>query len=501
MSDEQDSIDELLSEIHVEVQEHPTNQNGKDSSEIVIDADTVDSTEIEYIRFDNPVYHLKYKGIEKTICGYDTSKYQYRQSDREPELLDPCKRCHGEGPKTIEDQMIELRSQISRMIPDVEAAETQPGLFRISEIKAILNALPIQTRYDLSSERECRKELSTVLAGVQNKENDYCSFSKDELVVLVEGLEGDGLISSSPNVFIRTNQNLIKRCAISSFSPQRRGGKGHLAVSFRDEEANSVFLGTPRDSLLLFSNHGKVHKLQAHKIPELERHESGQPLSQLIDLSDGESIEAIITMRQLSDQDVLAFATRDGYVKRVNASNFENIHRGGIFAIELNDDELRDVTWTDGESELFVGTNTGRVIRFEEVDARVMGREARGVKGIKLSSGDEVIGIESTAGESTTQILTITANGYGKRTPIENYKLQKRGGKGLLDISTDERNGEVADFRAVPNQTNLIVLSRQGQLINTNVKDVSSQNRNTKGVTVIQIEEGDSVVGLDTVAL
>jgi DNA gyrase subunit A len=214
-------------------------------------------------------------------------------------------------------------------------------------------------------------------------------------------------------------------------------------------------------------------------------------------LDDGEEITAVVNTSELEADRYLAMATRGGYVKRTKVSDFQNIYSNGIRATTLDEhDSLVDVVLTDGSMDLMIGTSQGMTIRFDETEARVMGRTARGVNGIKLQDGDRVAGMVATHEREGECLLTVTRNGFGKCTPLDAYRRQSRYGKGLIDIRTDSRNGEVVSLNTVDRDAGLVLMSDRGQIMRTEASEISTVGRNTKGVTIMDLEE-DWVAGVD----
>jgi DNA gyrase subunit A len=220
----------------------------------------------------------------------------------------------------------------------------------------------------------------------------------------------------------------------------------------------------------------------------------------LIDFDDGEEITAVVNTDDFGDDEYITMVTRDGYVKRTAADEFENVLSTGIIAIKLEDgDELADVEVTDGDRDLVIGTRSGMTIRFDEAEARSMGRTARGVNGIKLRDGDAVAGMVAATDDDDRYLLTVTRNGYGKRTALEEYRRQSRYGYGLVDIKTDDRNGPVTALEAVDTDDHLVVMSEAGQIMRTRAGEASAVGRNTKGVIVMDVEAGDAVAAVDVI--
>jgi DNA gyrase subunit A len=310
----------------------------------------------------------------------------------------------------------------------------------------------------------------------------------------------EDLIPEDDVVVVVTEDDYVKRMSLSEFDPQHRGGKGIIGVRPKEgDRVSTVFQANTHDYLLCFTNHGQVYRLKVFEIPEMGRTARGTSAVNVLDLDAEEEITAVVNCADLEGDRYLAMATRDGYVKRTAVDAFENIHSGGIRALRLEDgDALVDVELTDGEMDLVIGTRQGMTIRFDEEEARDMGRSARGVNGIKLQGDDRVAGLVATRSEDDRDLLTVTRNGYGKRTPLSAYRKQSRYGKGLIDIKTDERNGEVVALNAVSEGEGLIIMSDSGQIMRTEVSEVSEVGRNTKGVVVMRLTE-DWVASVDVI--
>ncbi|WP_423751553.1 DNA gyrase subunit A [Salinirarus marinus] len=313
----------------------------------------------------------------------------------------------------------------------------------------------------------------------------------------------EDLIAEEDVVVVVSEDDYIKRMPLSQFRAQRRGGKGIIGTDLKEgDQVSSVFVANTHDYLLCFTNHGQVYELKTYQVPEMSRTARGKSAVNLLDLAEDEEITAVVNTADLDAEEsgYLTMATRHGRVKRTGVEEFENILSTGIRAVELEEgDALVDVEVTDGTRDLVVATAGGMSIRFDEEEVRSMGRSARGVGGIKLQEGDEVTGIAAVDAAEHEWLLTVTDNGYGKRTAIEDYRQQSRYGKGLIDIKTDERNGPACTIEAVGPGDHLVVMSERGQIMRTRVEDVSTFGRNTMGVTVMELHEGDDVASVAVV--
>jgi DNA gyrase subunit A len=310
----------------------------------------------------------------------------------------------------------------------------------------------------------------------------------------------EDLIPQEDTLVVVSEDDYIKRMSLSTFDPQHRGGKGIIGADLKEgDRVSSVFLANTHDYLLCFTNRGQVYKLKTYQVPEMGRTARGKSAVNLLDLDDGEEIEAVVDCENLEEGAgrYLTMATKDGRVKRTAVEEFGNILSTGIRAIRLAEgDALVDVELTDGEHDLIVATADGMSIRFDESEVRPMGRDARGVGGIKLEGADHVVGLAGVDPDDHDWVLSVTDNGYGKRTPVDAYRQQSRYGKGLIDIKTNERNGPACAIDAVGPGDHLVVMSEAGQIIRTPVEDVSTVGRNTMGVIVMDLAAGDSVASV-----
>ena len=311
----------------------------------------------------------------------------------------------------------------------------------------------------------------------------------------------EDLIPEEECVVVMSEDDYIKRMSLDTFRAQNRGGKGIIGTGLKEgDRVSSVFAANSPDYLLVFTNHGQIYELKTYEIPEMSRTARGKSAVNLLDLDDGEEIESVVNTEDLDDDEYLTMVTRDGYIKRTAVDEFGNIRSTGIRAIRLEDgDELVDVEVTDGDTDIVIGSRNGMAIRFAESEARAMGRTARGVIGIDLREGDAVAGVAAIDDEYHNWVLTVTENGYGKRSDLDEYRPQSRNGKGLVDIKTGDRNGQVVAIEAVTNGDHLVAMSADGQIMRTRVEEISTVSRNTKGVIVMNLEPDDEVASVDIV--
>ena len=330
---------------------------------------------------------------------------------------------------------------------------------------------------------------------------DYDDDRRTTVIEDAGSVTREDLIAEEEVVVAVSEDDYVKRMTLSEFDPQHRGGKGIIGSRPKEgDRVSTVFTASTHDYLLCFTDRGQVHRLKVYELPEMGRTARGTSAVNVLDLDDGEEITAVVNTDD-TDEGYLAMATKDGYVKRTAVSEFENIHSGGIRAVSLEDDDsLVDVEVTSGDGDLVAGTREGMTIRFAEADARPMGRSARGVNGVELEGDDEVAGLVAVESDDDRDLLTVTKNGYGKRTPLSEYRQQSRYGKGLIDIKTDDRNGPVCSIETVSPDHELVIMTESGQIMRTHVEEVSAVGRNTKGVVVMSLEDDDHVAGVDVVA-
>ena len=382
-----------------------------------------------------------------------------------------------------------VRMQLGSLT-SMEAAEVEEEYGAVeAEIERLEAILASHERLDAVIKEELREVKA-----------EYGDDRRTSIVEDYGSVTREDLIPEEDVVVVVTEEDYVKRMALSQFDTQHRGGKGIIGVRPKEgDRVSTAFQANSHDYLLCFTDAGQVYRLKVYEIPEMGRTARGTSAVNVLDLDDGEEITAVVNCAEIEGDRYLAMATRNGYVKRTAVDAFENIHSGGIRALKLEeDDALVDVELTDGRADLVIGTRGGMTIRFDESEARAMGRSARGVNGIKLQGEDEVAGLVATHPADDRDLLTVTRNGFGKRTPLEAYRKQSRYGKGLIDIKTDERNGEVCAINAVDEGDGLIIMSESGQIMRTDVSEVSEVGRNTKGVVVMRLDE-DWVASVDVI--
>jgi len=308
-------------------------------------------------------------------------------------------------------------------------------------------------------------------------------------------IDVEDLIADEPCVITLSNTGYIKRVPIDTYRQQRRGGKGVMGMETKEEDfVEHLFTASTHDYLLCFTQAGRMYWLKAYHVPEGSRQSRGRALANVIEMGPDEKLAAILCVRELADEHHnLLMATKNGIIKKTVLSAYRNIRAGGINAINIDEgDQLIGVQLTNGENEIILSMHNGKAIRFKEQDARPLGRVSRGVKGVTLEDGDEVVSIEIVDTDAT--MMAITENGYGKRTLFDEYRLQSRGGKGIISIQTTERNGKVVSAHAVTDDNRIMLISQNGQMICIGAGDLRVIGRNTQGVRLVNLNEGDLIV-------
>lgn len=316
---------------------------------------------------------------------------------------------------------------------------------------------------------------------------------RTEITIGEESILDEDLIPQEEVVITITHTGYIKRLPVTTYRSQKRGGRGVVGMDTKDNDfVEHLFVTNSHHYLMFFTDRGKAYRLKAYEIPELGRTARGTPIINLIQIEQGETVNAVIEVERFDDDKYLFFATKNGIVKKTPIEDYINIRRGGLIAVNLReDDTLIDVKLTDGNEEVIMGTAQGMSIRFPESDVRSMGRAATGVKGITLDDEDAVIGMDVVI--PGQDVLIVTAKGYGKRTPVSEYRTQSRGGKGIKTINVTEKNGTVVGLKVVKDDEDLMIITASGTLIRTSMEGISTMGRNTQGVKLINIREDDSV--------
>ena len=326
--------------------------------------------------------------------------------------------------------------------------------------------------------------------------------SRKTKIAAAEGeFEIEDLIKEEQTVIALTHFGYIKRMPIDTYKSQKRGGKGITGMATREEDfVKQIFTASTHDTLLFFTNQGKVYRLKGYEIPEAGRTARGTAIVNLLSLDRGEKISAVITISNFAEGKYLLMATKKGMIKKTALSEYNSVRKSGLQAITLKeDDELIDVRMTDGEDNVVLVTREGLCITFEEKDVRPIGRVGQGVIGIKLNDGDDVIGMEPIIVGSKATLLAITENGFGKRTELDEYRVQVRGGKGVITYKTTPKTGNIVGIRIATDDEDVMLITNTGTIIRINVKDISVLGRATQGVTLMRTAGDCKVVSIETI--
>ena len=311
------------------------------------------------------------------------------------------------------------------------------------------------------------------------------------------------LIKEEEVVVTVTRLGYVKRTNLSEYSAQGRGGRGVRGATSGSEDdfVSDMFVASTHDHLLCFTNSGRVYKKKVYELPSGSRTSKGRPIVNLIEMKEKETVVAMLPVNEFGEDVFVFMATESGTVKKTSASAFEKVRVTGIKAIAIEEgDRLVDARLVQGDMECLLATRNGYAVRFKHDQVRQMGREARGVRGVNLRDGDRTVGLAVFTPDCTDTLLTVCENGYGKRTPLEEYPTKKRGGMGVITIKTSKRNGPVAGVRLVGVDDELILISDQGKLIRIRASDVSEQSRATQGVRVMRVDDGETISAVARVA-
>ena len=326
--------------------------------------------------------------------------------------------------------------------------------------------------------------------------NKYGDERRTKIIEDEGDIDIEDLIEEEESVITLTHFGYIKRIPADTYKSQRRGGKGITGLSTREEDfVENLFVTSTHNFILFFTNKGKVYRLKAYEIPESGRQARGTAIVNLLELDQDERVQTVIPVAEYKEDLYLVLATKNGIVKKSRLMEYINIRKGGLAAVTLREsDELIDVRLTDGKKDIILVTKNGMAIRFNEADARPLGRVSQGVRGIKLSEDEEVICME--AFNENTTLLVVTENGFGKRTKLSEYKVQNRGGKGILTYRVTEKTGKLVGTKLVCEDDDVMLISSDGTIIRIKAKDISLLGRATQGVTLMRMDPGTHLVGV-----
>ena len=425
-----------------------------------------------------------------------------------------------EGLKIALDNIDEVINIIRNSYDD--AKERLMERFGLSDIQAQaildmrLRTLSGLQREKIEDEYNELMKLIAHLREILNSESLVFDIIKEELIeirdkygderktkiVAAEGeIDIEDLIKEEETVVALTHFGYIKRMPIDTYKSQRRGGKGITGIATREDDfVKQIFIANTHDTILFFSNKGKLYKLRGYEIPEAGRTAKGTAIVNLLRLDGGEKISAVIPIKKFNDERYLLMCTKNGLIKKTALSEYESNKKTGLLAITLKDeDELINVRLTNGEDNIVMVTEKGMCITFDEKDVRPVGRSAQGVIGIRIDNDDKVIGMESILENKNATLLAITENGFGKRTELEEYRVQNRGGKGVITYKITPKTGKIVGIRIANGDEDVMLITDTGTIIRLKVNEVSVLGRATQGVTLMRTSDGGKVVSIEII--
>ncbi|MBF8984689.1 DNA gyrase subunit A [Lutibacter sp. B2] len=338
--------------------------------------------------------------------------------------------------------------------------------------------------------------LSIIKEEILEIKEKYNNPRRTAITIDIDEIDLEDLIDEEEVAITLTHLGYIKRLPSDTYKSQRRGGKGITGLTTRDEDfVESLFLTSTHNYILFFTNIGKVYRMKAYEIPEAKRQAKGIAIVNILQLQENEKVTAVIPVKKFEKNKYLIAVTKNGIIKKTDLSQFDTSRKSGLIAISLRDnDELISVKQTDGASEIIMVTKQGKAIRFNEKDVRDMGRAAMGVKGMNLSKEDEIVAMELV--EENSHLLVVSELGFGKRTSLDEYKSQARGGKGLITYSLKEKTGKIVGAKVVNDEDEIMLINTSGIVIRLETKDISIMGRSTQGVTLMRVEENGSIVSI-----
>jgi DNA gyrase subunit A len=388
---------------------------------------------------------------------------------------------------------IQAQAILDMQLQRLTGLERQKILDEMAELLKTIERL----RAILGSEKLLMQIIVDELKDVQRKYGDE---RRTEIVEESGEISIEDLIAEEDMAITVSNTGYIKRTPITSYRNQRRGGKGRIGMRTRDEDfVSHLFVASTHAYMMIFSDRGRVYWLKVHEIPDVGPGGKGKAIANLVSMAGDEKIAALQTVKEFEEGKFIFMGTERGIVKKTELPAFSNPRAGGIIAMGVEEgDRLIAAQITDGTGEIFIGTRDGLAIRFPEGDVRPMGRTAYGVKGISLREADQVVAMEIVRPGST--LLTVAENGYGKRTELDEYRVQSRGGVGIINIQTSERNGRVVGMASVHDEDEFMLITQQGKILRTVARDIRSIGRATQGVRLIEMDADDRVVALARLA-
>ncbi len=426
-----------------------------------------------------------------------------------------------EGLRIAIDNIDEVINIIRNSYDD--AKEKLMDRFGLSDIQAQaildmrLKTLSGLQREKIEEEYKQLMELIAHLREILNSERLVCEIIKEELIEIREkfgderktkivAAEGDfeleDLIKEEQCVITLSHFGYIKRMPIDTYKSQRRGGKGITGMTTKEDDfVKQIFTASTHDTILFFTNKGKLYKLKGYQIPESGRTAKGTAIVNLLKLDSGEKVSTIIPIQNFAEGKYLLMGTKSGLIKKTPLNEYDSSRTTGLLAIALkDDDELIDVKLTDGQDNIVMVTKKGLAITFSEKDVRSVGRTAQGVIGIRLDDNDEVIGMESIIAGSKATLLSITEHGFGKRTELDEYRVQNRGGRGVLTYKITPKTGDIVGIKIATGEEDVMLITDKGTIIRLKVQDISVLGRSTQGVTLMRTNDGGKVVSIELIS-
>ena len=388
---------------------------------------------------------------------------------------------------------IQAQAILDMQLQRLTGLERQKILDELAELlKLIERLLAI-----LSSDRLVMQIVVEELRKVQEK---YSNPRRTEILAEEGEFRIEDLIAEEDMAITVSNTGYIKRTAITNYRNQRRGGKGRIGMRTREEDfVSHLFVASTHAYIMIFSDRGRAYWLKVHEIPDVGPDGRGKAIANLVSMEEGERIAALLAVKEFEEDKFIVMGTRSGVIKKTELSAFSNPRAGGIIAMGVEEgDAVIAANVSDGKGEIFIGTRDGMAIRFPEADVRSMGRTAYGVRGISLREGDAVVAMEVLTPGGT--ILTVTEQGYGKRTELDEYRVQSRGGIGIINIQTSDRNGKAIGIAQVSDDAELMLITQQGKILRMAAKDIRTIGRATQGVRLIDIEGDDRAVSIARLA-
>ncbi|MDA8793531.1 DNA gyrase subunit A [Bacteriovoracaceae bacterium] len=440
------------------------------------------------------------------------TKYQLKKAKARAHIL--------EGLKTAVENIDELVEMIKSSEGPVEAKSRLMSHYKLSEIQAqavldmrLQRLTGLERDKIIAEYNEIIKEIKR-LEDILNSEELIRGIIKNELQEILETYQDErrtqivqdvdqiedlDLIDETEVIVTLTHKGYLKRMAHDTYKSQKRGGKGVKGAGGKDDDFyTKIFTASTHDQILFFTTMGKVFTQKVYQIPEGSRTAKGRNIVNLIPLGPNERLKEIITIPKDIEGNFLVFATKNGLIKRSKLEDYKNINQSGIRAIKVNEgDEVVSVRVSDGTRDILMCASSGKIIRFNEKDARPMGRVSQGVRGINISEKEFVIGMELI--DDSVEILSVTENGYGKRSSTSEYRVQSRGGKGIIGMKLTDKNGEIVEIKPVVDTDDLVIITNTGQVIRIKIAGISLIGRNTQGVRLINLKGEEKVVAVESI--